>query len=143
MGWQVAHGNEDTFREMLRIRRSVAASFSQTHFNTANITVPDAAGPSTGAQLVARSQRMHYMANLACSVSPTLGLFLTRVRNSFRCSICALHEFQATINHPCAAVRQPRWRRGPRKWPSAGAATTWPRWRRPRTRPAARACPAL
>lgn len=46
---QVAHGNEDTFREMLRIRRSVAASFSQTHFNTANITVPDAAGPSTGA----------------------------------------------------------------------------------------------
>jgi hypothetical protein len=37
---QVAHGNEDTFREMLRIRRSVAASFSQTHFNT---TIIDAA----------------------------------------------------------------------------------------------------
>ena len=47
--WQVAHGNEDTFREMLRIRRSVAASFSQTHFNTAGITVADSAGPSTGA----------------------------------------------------------------------------------------------
>lgn len=37
---QVAHGNEDTFREMLRIKRSVAASFSQTHFNT---TIIDAA----------------------------------------------------------------------------------------------------
>ncbi|KAK9820644.1 hypothetical protein WJX81_004366 [Elliptochloris bilobata] len=45
--FEVAHGNEDTFREMLRIRRSVAASFSQTHFNTAGTTVPDAAGPPT------------------------------------------------------------------------------------------------
>lgn len=34
---QVAHGNEDTFREMLRIRRSVAASYSLTHFNTSII----------------------------------------------------------------------------------------------------------
>ena len=46
---QVAHGNEDTFREMLRIRRSVAASFSQTHFNT---TIIDAAtAPVTTGQL--------------------------------------------------------------------------------------------
>ncbi|KAK9707214.1 hypothetical protein RND81_07G180400 [Saponaria officinalis] len=30
--FEVQHGNEDTFREMLRIRRTVAASFSQTHF---------------------------------------------------------------------------------------------------------------
>jgi len=47
---QVAHGNEDTFREMLRIRRSVAASFSQTHFNTAGVAVADAPGPATGAR---------------------------------------------------------------------------------------------
>ncbi len=47
---QVAHGNEDTFREMLRIRRSVAASFSQTHFNT---TIIDAAtAPVTTGQCV-------------------------------------------------------------------------------------------
>ena len=46
---QVAHGNEDTFREMLRIRRSVAASFSQTHFNTTIIdatTAPVTTGQS-------------------------------------------------------------------------------------------------
>eukprot|EP00252_Welwitschia_mirabilis_P027468 TRINITY_DN9425_c0_g1_i1.p1 TRINITY_DN9425_c0_g1~~TRINITY_DN9425_c0_g1_i1.p1 ORF type:complete len:903 (-),score=205.93 TRINITY_DN9425_c0_g1_i1:274-2982(-) len=30
--FEVQHGNEDTFREMLRIRRSVSASYSQTHF---------------------------------------------------------------------------------------------------------------
>ncbi|KAJ6817720.1 pre-mRNA-splicing factor SYF1 [Iris pallida] len=29
--FKVQHGNEDTFREMLRIRRSVLASYSQTH----------------------------------------------------------------------------------------------------------------
>ena len=33
--FEAAHGNEDTFREMLRIKRSVAASFSQTHYNSA------------------------------------------------------------------------------------------------------------
>lgn len=30
--FEVQHGNEDTFREMLRIKRSVSASYSQTHF---------------------------------------------------------------------------------------------------------------
>lgn len=30
--FEVQHGNEDTFREMLRIKRTVAASYSQTHF---------------------------------------------------------------------------------------------------------------
>ena len=44
--FEVQFGNEDTFREMLRIKRSVAASFSQLHFNTAIIDT--AAAPSTG-----------------------------------------------------------------------------------------------
>uniref|UniRef100_A0A1J3EVD1 Pre-mRNA-splicing factor SYF1 n=1 Tax=Noccaea caerulescens TaxID=107243 RepID=A0A1J3EVD1_NOCCA len=30
--FEVQHGNEDTYREMLRIKRSVSASYSQTHF---------------------------------------------------------------------------------------------------------------
>ncbi|KAL8555465.1 hypothetical protein ACS0TY_003319 [Phlomoides rotata] len=30
--FEVQHGNEDTFREMLRVKRSVTASYSQTHF---------------------------------------------------------------------------------------------------------------
>ncbi|CAN0925342.1 Pre-mRNA-splicing factor SYF1 [Linum grandiflorum] len=30
--FEVLHGNEDTFREMLRVKRTVTASFSQTHF---------------------------------------------------------------------------------------------------------------
>ncbi|KAJ8769194.1 hypothetical protein K2173_000969 [Erythroxylum novogranatense] len=30
--FEVQHGNEDTFREMLRLKRTVSASYSQTHF---------------------------------------------------------------------------------------------------------------
>lgn len=37
--FEVKHGNEDTFREMLRIKRSVAAAFSMTHYNTAALPV--------------------------------------------------------------------------------------------------------
>lgn len=44
--FEVAHGNEDTFREMMRIKRSVAASYSQTHFNTG--IVEAALAPAAG-----------------------------------------------------------------------------------------------
>jgi pre-mRNA-splicing factor SYF1 len=40
----VKHGNEDTFREMLRIKRSVAAAFSMTHVSVAGGEEGAAAG---------------------------------------------------------------------------------------------------
>lgn len=46
--FEIKHGNEDTFREMRRIKRSVAASYSQMHFNTVSV---EAAIPLTGEQL--------------------------------------------------------------------------------------------
>mmetsp|Transcript_63107 Transcript_63107/g.162498 ORF Transcript_63107/g.162498 Transcript_63107/m.162498 type:complete len:962 (+) Transcript_63107:93-2978(+) len=36
--FEVQHGNEDTFRDMLRIKRSVQAMFTQVHFNSTDIT---------------------------------------------------------------------------------------------------------
>ncbi len=39
---QVRHGNEDTFREMLRIKRSVAASFSAVHLDSATAAEAEA-----------------------------------------------------------------------------------------------------
>ena len=45
--FEATYGNEDTFKEMLRIRRSVLASFSQTHFNTGLIS-SIAQPPSSG-----------------------------------------------------------------------------------------------
>eukprot|EP00405_Crypthecodinium_cohnii_P040860 CAMPEP_0206553906 /NCGR_PEP_ID=MMETSP0325_2-20121206/16885_1 /ASSEMBLY_ACC=CAM_ASM_000347 /TAXON_ID=2866 /ORGANISM="Crypthecodinium cohnii, Strain Seligo" /LENGTH=969 /DNA_ID=CAMNT_0054053921 /DNA_START=161 /DNA_END=3066 /DNA_ORIENTATION=+ len=40
--FEVQHGNEDTFRDMLRIRRSVQASYSQVHFNATDIAAENA-----------------------------------------------------------------------------------------------------
>ena len=39
--FEIKHGNEETFREMLRIKRSVGASFSSVHYNTSTVEGPD------------------------------------------------------------------------------------------------------
>jgi pre-mRNA-splicing factor SYF1 len=44
----VRHGNEDTFREMLRIKRSVAASYSAVHLDSATAAAAEAAGQGGG-----------------------------------------------------------------------------------------------
>ncbi len=38
--FEVQHGNEDTFREMLRIKRAVAAAFADMHFNMTVVDAP-------------------------------------------------------------------------------------------------------
>jgi len=35
--FEVQHGNEDTFRDMLRVKRSVQATYAQVHFNATDI----------------------------------------------------------------------------------------------------------
>jgi len=35
--FEVQHGNEDTFRDMLRVKRSVQATYTQVHFNATDI----------------------------------------------------------------------------------------------------------
>lgn len=56
--FEVQHGNEDTFREMLRIKRSVTASYSQMHFilpeylmqtQTGKVSMEDAVDALAGA----------------------------------------------------------------------------------------------
>ena len=44
MGAQVRHGNEDTFREMLRVKRSVTLQFSQKHVNATDVASALASG---------------------------------------------------------------------------------------------------
>ena len=44
--FEVQNGNEDTFREMLRVKRSVCASYSQMHFNVAAAVEPQIATAS-------------------------------------------------------------------------------------------------
>ena len=51
--FEVRHGNEDTFREMLRVKRAVAASFSDVHFNTTEVAPKTEANATTDAPTVA------------------------------------------------------------------------------------------
>ncbi|CAD7697059.1 unnamed protein product [Ostreobium quekettii] len=53
--FEVKHGNEDTFMEMRRIKRSVAASYSQMHYNMATVeaTIPSTGTVEAGSQQVA------------------------------------------------------------------------------------------
>eukprot|EP00850_Spirogloea_muscicola_P007794 SM000040S14806 [mRNA] locus=s40:534356:540087:+ [translate_table: standard] len=44
--FEIQHGNEDTFREMLRIKRSVSASYSQMHFILPEYLMQKAAEPA-------------------------------------------------------------------------------------------------
>lgn len=70
--FEVKHGNEETFREMLRIKRSVAASFSQMHFNTSVIDAAAvAASGDAGALKRKRAEaRADAMATLEAEQQP-------------------------------------------------------------------------
>ena len=60
-GFEIAHGNVETFREMLRLKRSVEAQFMQVHFNAANISevLPTlASDPMTEAEAAALKKRI-------------------------------------------------------------------------------------
>ena len=76
--FEVRHGNEDTFREMLRIKRAVAASFSDTHFNTSTIInvqtepKPEAQGAAEVDDAMARLDAAHeaHVAQKAATAVP-------------------------------------------------------------------------
>uniref|UniRef100_A0A7S1RQK7 Pre-mRNA-splicing factor Syf1/CRNKL1-like C-terminal HAT-repeats domain-containing protein n=1 Tax=Alexandrium catenella TaxID=2925 RepID=A0A7S1RQK7_ALECA len=58
-GFEVQHGNEDTFRDMLRIKRSVQAMFAQVHFNATDIAAeggPEELDPMQAAEQALRSE---------------------------------------------------------------------------------------
>ena len=46
--FEIRHGNEETYREMLRIKRSVGASFSSVHYNTSTVEGPEQDQKATG-----------------------------------------------------------------------------------------------
>eukprot|EP00922_Rhytidocystis_sp_ex-Travisia-forbesii_P015127 GHVS01022595.1.p1 GENE.GHVS01022595.1~~GHVS01022595.1.p1 ORF type:complete len:872 (+),score=97.66 GHVS01022595.1:29-2644(+) len=51
--FEVSHGNEESFRDMLRVKRSVQAQYSQVHFNAAELvaeTAPQALDPMAAAE---------------------------------------------------------------------------------------------
>lgn len=58
-GFEVQHGNEDTFRDMLRIKRSVQATYAQVHFNATDIAAEgggDVLDPMQAAEAALKSE---------------------------------------------------------------------------------------
>lgn len=58
-GFEVQHGNEDTFRDMLRVKRSVQALFAQVHFNATDIAAesgPEVLDPMAAAEEALKSE---------------------------------------------------------------------------------------
>jgi pre-mRNA-splicing factor SYF1 len=53
--FEVSHGNEETFREMLRVKRSVQAAFSTVNYN--------AAGMDAGTENLTNEEAMHMIAD--------------------------------------------------------------------------------
>lgn len=65
--FEVDHGNEDTFREMARIKRSVQAHYnSQVNITTAHLIAAKSAAPA-----VADGQAIHHMAVLEAAATPS------------------------------------------------------------------------
>jgi pre-mRNA-splicing factor SYF1 len=57
--FEVQHGNEDTFRDMLRIKRSVQATYAQVHFNATDIAAesgPEVLDPMQEAEKELKSE---------------------------------------------------------------------------------------
>lgn len=54
--FEVQHGNEDTFREMLRLKRSVEAQYTQTHFNAENIMAEMTGGDALDPMQIAEAE---------------------------------------------------------------------------------------
>merc|ERR1712238_566741 len=55
--FEISHGNEETFREMLRIKRSVEASFSTVNYNAAEMS-----GTDSKAEALSNEDAMKMMA---------------------------------------------------------------------------------
>merc|ERR1719444_703533 len=58
-GFEVQHGNEDTFRDFLRIQRSVQATYAQVHFNATDIAAeggPEVLDPMAAAEEQLKSE---------------------------------------------------------------------------------------
>jgi pre-mRNA-splicing factor SYF1 len=79
--FEIAHGNEETFREMLRIKRSVEASFSTVNYNAAEMSGTTAQAETLSNEdamkMIAEREGMEYDQRDANNISSTLSGFVS------------------------------------------------------------------
>ncbi|CEO95626.1 unnamed protein product (mitochondrion) [Plasmodiophora brassicae] len=70
--FEVQHGNEDTFREMLRVRRTVAADMAQTHFVSATLAQANALAAAAGGESTIAKNEMEALEMQAEQAAPAI-----------------------------------------------------------------------
>ncbi|KAL3907217.1 MAG: hypothetical protein SGILL_008960, partial [Bacillariaceae sp.] len=111
--FEIAHGNEETFREMLRVKRSVEASFSTVNYNAAEMS---GTAEKTGAALsnedamkmIAEREGMEYdqRAAAAANNSSTLSGFVSGKRTAETANLEDVEERVAKLRKATAGLTE-------------------------------------
>ena len=101
--FEVAHGNEETFREMLRIKRSVEAAFSTVNYNAAEMS-----GTASQVENLSNEEAMHMIAEregveLEPESKPIAGFVSATKRSSHVAKLDDVEERVAKLRKMTAA----------------------------------------
>ncbi|KAG7350343.1 tetratricopeptide repeat protein [Nitzschia inconspicua] len=106
--FEIAHGNEETFREMLRVKRSVEASFSTVNYNAAEMSGTAAKtemlSNEDAMKMIAEREGMEYEQRNAAS--STLSGFVSGKRTAQSANLEDVEERVAKLRRATAVVNQ-------------------------------------
>ncbi|KAG7357529.1 tetratricopeptide repeat protein [Nitzschia inconspicua] len=106
--FEIAHGNEETFREMLRVKRSVEASFSTVNYNAAEMSGTAAKtemlSNEDAMKMIAEREGMEYEQRNADS--STLSGFVSGKRTAQSANLEDVEERVAKLRRATAGVNQ-------------------------------------
>ena len=106
--FEIAHGNEETFREMLRIKRSVEASFSTVNYNAAEMSQAsskvDTLSNEEAMRMIAEQEGVEYEPELSTKAAPSAGGFVSSKRTAGAAKLDDVEERVAKLRKATAAV---------------------------------------
>jgi pre-mRNA-splicing factor SYF1 len=106
--FEIAHGNEETFREMLRVKRSVEASFSTVNYNAAEMSgtaeKTEALSNEDAMKMIAEREGMEYDERAA--ISSTLSGFVTGKRTAQAANLEDVEERVAKLRKATAGLTE-------------------------------------
>lgn len=115
--FEIAHGNEETFREMLRIKRSVEASFSTVNYNAAEMSQAsskvDTLSNEEAMRMIAEQEGVDYEPELSAAAPPSAGRFVSSKRTAGAAKLDDVEERVAKLRKATAAVAPSNVETGP------------------------------
>ena len=106
--FEIAHGNEETFREMLRVKRSVEASFSTVNYNAAEMSgtaeKTEALSNEDAMKMIAEREGMEY--DQRAANSSTLSGFVSGKRTAEAANLEDVEERVAKLRKATAGLTE-------------------------------------